>query len=352
MLFKHFLGHHLIFAEPYIQFFVKHGFIVDVICDAEAETYLKDKKYFHLLSSVKYKKINKLGIKNSNLFDDVDISNYHHVFMPTIDEWIYELNFNKKLKGHRNKSGIVHYVKKDSSKFIKGVYEYLNEQLFNRIKNTNTSFYPLTLYLKKKYSLQADVIPHFPTLETINNDNSKSINNSFLIFGAIRADKKIKEFLELLFNYEGPFISIKIVGKANDMDYFYQLNEIIIKLNAQANLEITIEDKFVSESEKKELIECAGSLILTNSGEEFSGKMISGVLLDSLLFEKNIIVSSEFSESYPDFDFLMIYDNKNISKSIKLILSNNDSSTIIKKRKVYADKVKSDFETYLNGSLL
>lgn len=132
----------------------------------------------------------------------------------------------------------------------------------------------LNLLLGENYNSPI-VIINYPCPERFNNHlQKKSINKRFLIYGQIREDKGIFEFLS---NPETQALNITIAGKIHD--------ERILKFN-YPNLKII--NKFISEEELPELID-THSFMLLPYHENYTGG--AGTLKDSLSYGLPVIAS-------------------------------------------------------------
>jgi glycosyltransferase involved in cell wall biosynthesis len=345
-LFKHYMGHHLVFALPYMQYYKEKGFQIDVICPPASLHYLKQQDYYDYISVIHEQKMSKVGFFNLPLFSFIKKSTYDLIVMPTADEWFFEILCSNTLKYHSNVKGILHYVSKSPDKLYQKLFYRLNEAVFDFIK-FKVDFYPLTLYIRDKYKIEKEVLPYFPNL--INNKESLyNDNKTILIFGAIREDKFIHDVLISLADYEGVPFKLLIVGHAKDKFYVTKLENLIENLNRR--ISVTLKDQFISEQDKGRYISKSSLLLVPNSGSEFSGKMISGVLLDALVYDKHIMLSDDFAATFKGNDFFYQFSKETIKNDINDFFNRSNHNDKIAAMNEYKKTIQKKFKLYLEGN--
>lgn len=290
LVFKNYRGHHMGFAVPIIDFLVGRGVDVDVIVTQQGlETARR------ALGDLGVRSFS--GIRTSKIpfwsgfvlfwFFLKNYSGYRYIVFPTFDEWLVDFPFLIPFKS--KVIGFAHYIEKSGG----GAFR----QLYNRISRLgikcflgSRKIYPLTQDLKNNYGLGNDVINYFHDIKSSVHANAV-LDGYYLIFGTVRKNKNVSDFVRLLKNAKGS-ASIKIVGFCDEEDYREALEKDIDDLGPLVKVDFI--NSFTSEQEKKELYANAFAVIITASSQDYQGKMISGVLLDAVTECKPVFAPHEF----------------------------------------------------------
>jgi len=300
IVYKHCVGHHLIFAIEIIRYLEKKGykifFLVNKNCKQNIMKIDFYKKYKTSISYVSFNKIDLMSVRK--IFKFIVNNNINIIFFPTLDEWLVDIQFSiyKKLLLKKNIEiiGILHYLKKNRQNIFYKMYEYMSvKSLYWLINNENFKLVVmnkdiLSQYKKLKASsflLKHPINKPENYVHKVNKENIK-----LLLFGEISSKKNIEKILYLFKTLDTKY-QLQIVGK---FEKSYE-KRVMHLINEQDN--IIINNNYVSESLKKQYYIESDIVIIPYTNSLYSNGMESGVLYDAINFSKPIIFPEEFDKS-------------------------------------------------------
>jgi glycosyltransferase involved in cell wall biosynthesis len=333
------VGHHAKAIMEYIRLIKKMGgFNIRVFCPKELKPYLEnieatDLKYSFIGGKKRiYSKVLSIVKRMININSLINKSAEHDIiWFSSVDYvlYIYLLLFKLKIKKKSLNIVVTLYQIKYNS-FLKNILAKISIHLVDLVVLTNNN---IALPIKHLY-----MPDYFFDEGLYNKYRANEKKYDFICVGLMKKNKELHELVKVFNNLN---LNLKIIGKFEDEQLFGELVAI-------ANTNITIENKYLSNSEYYNLISCANFVCLPYKNDIYDNKT-TGVLLETIFLNSIPIAPKKIlkKNNVAGIGYEKITELESI-----LCVSNLDYSSMqISNGKIVDNLNFTKFLTKLQGSL-
>ena len=312
LVFRHVYGHHVSDAEAFVELLSDWGWSIHVLADPEIERVAPGLPFLERVEKVEKIPLGRPWSSLSTLERYCQISAIDLVVFVTFDEWLVDLFVQRALRRRPLQFrvfGILHHLSKSGGFFrrIQGALALQGwrgaDRCVGHLRVGCLTDESLQLAQRHNPRVRAARIPYVHKIRreaftrVLRPEDKEGIR--LLIFGAMRADKRIIEVIQALrkiaVSEDGNGLELTLAGRFGEEAYAGRVRHCMELANSEtSSLKITLKEGFVTDDEKADLFGRAHIVVISNSGGDFEGRMISGVLLDAVHFRTPMICTDTF----------------------------------------------------------
>ena len=313
LVFKHVFGHHVSHAEAFVDLFSDWGWEIHVLAIPELERVAPNLPFLKRVTRTELVPLQRRPLSTLHRIERycqahaIDL-----VVLVTLDEWLVDLALHRALRRRSLRFrlfGILHHLSK-SGGILRRIQGALALHGWKGVDRSITNL-RVGCLTDESQQLAQGLNPRVPVdkIAYVHKIHREPLARSILpddegirllIFGALRSNKRILEVIQGLkqaaADTQGPRLELTLAGRFSDDTYARRVRQSVeAHTNGEpSNLTVCLQEGFISDDEKRDLFARTHIVVISNSGGDFEGRMISGVLLDAVHFRRPIVCTDSF----------------------------------------------------------